>query len=74
MRPLIAGNWKMHGTAPQLREIEAIATAVHATPAADILICPASTLISRAAQVAAGRIAIGAQNCVQRSAARTPGM
>jgi len=26
MRPLIAGNWKMHGTAPQLREIEVIAT------------------------------------------------
>jgi len=54
----------MHGTAPQLREIEAIAAASHAMPpAADILICPPSTLISRAAQVAAGRIAIGAQNC-----------
>jgi triosephosphate isomerase len=64
MRPLIAGNWKMHGTAPQLREIEAIAMAVQvAPPAADILICPPSTLISRAAQAAAGRIAIGAQNC-----------
>ncbi len=54
----------MHGTAPQLREIDAIATAVQTMPpAADILICPPSTLISRAAQVAAGRIAIGAQNC-----------
>jgi triosephosphate isomerase len=64
MRPLIAGNWKMHGTAPQLREIEAIAAAVQAMPpAADILICPPSTLIARAAQVAAGRIAIGGQNC-----------
>jgi triosephosphate isomerase len=27
MRPLIAGNWKMHGTAAQLGEIAAIAAA-----------------------------------------------
>ena len=64
MRPLIAGNWKMHGTSLQLCEIEAIAAAVQAMPpAADILICPPSTLIARASQVAAGRIAIGGQNC-----------
>ena len=64
MHPLIAGNWKMHGTSAQLGEIEAIATAVEATPpAADVLICPPSTLIARAALAARGRIAIGAQNC-----------
>ena len=41
MRPLIAGNWKMHGTAPQLGEIAGIAAVVRtARPAADILICP----------------------------------
>jgi len=54
----------MHGTSPQLAEIEAIATAVQAMrPAADVLICPPATLITRAAQAAAGRIAIGGQNC-----------
>jgi triosephosphate isomerase len=64
MRRLIAGNWKMHGTSLQLGEIEAIATAVQAMPpAADVLICPPSTLIARAALAARGRIAIGAQNC-----------
>jgi len=64
VRPLIAGNWKMHGTAPQLSEIASIASVVSRTrPAADILICPPSTLITRAAQAAAGRIAIGGQNC-----------
>jgi triosephosphate isomerase len=64
MRPLIAGNWKMHGTSLQLCEIGAIAAAVHSMqPAADILICPPATLIERASQVAAGRIAIGGQNC-----------
>jgi triosephosphate isomerase len=64
MRRLIAGNWKMHGTSLQLGEIEAIATAVQAAPpAADVLICPPSTLIARAALAARGCIAIGAQNC-----------
>jgi triosephosphate isomerase len=63
-RRLIAGNWKMHGTSLQLGEIEAVAAAVQAVPpAADVLICPPSTLISRAALAARGRIAIGAQNC-----------
>jgi triosephosphate isomerase len=64
MRRLIAGNWKMHGTSAHLGEIEAVATAVGATPSvADVLICPPSTLIARAALAAGGRIAIGAQNC-----------
>jgi hypothetical protein len=60
MRPLIAGKWKMHGLTAQLSEIEAIAARVHARPpAADVLICVPATLLSRAAQTAAGRIAIG---------------
>jgi triosephosphate isomerase len=64
MRPLIAGNWKMHGTAAQLGEIAAIAAAVRTVPpAADILICPPSTLITRAVQAASKQIAIGGQNC-----------
>ncbi len=64
MRPLIAGNWKMHGLAPQLVEIETIAASVHAkSPAADVLICLPATLLFRAAQTAAGRIAIGGEDC-----------
>lgn len=64
MRPLIAGNWKMNGLAASLAEIEAVARIVAgAPPAADILICPPATLIARAAAAAAGRIAIGSQNC-----------
>jgi triosephosphate isomerase (TIM) len=64
MRPLIAGNWKMHGTAAQLAEITAIAAAVRtAAPDADMLICPPSTLITRAVQTASNQIAIGGQNC-----------
>jgi triosephosphate isomerase len=64
VRPLIAGNWKMHGLALQLREIEVIAACVNATaPPADVLICPPAPLLARAAQTAAGRIALGGQDC-----------
>ena len=64
MRPLIAGNWKMHGLSAQLHEIETIAATVHASPPpADVLICVPATLLSRAAQEAAGRIAVGGEDC-----------
>jgi triosephosphate isomerase len=62
MRQLIAGNWKMHGLTGQLPLIEAICRASARSPA-DILICPPFTLIARAAEIAAGRIAIGGQDC-----------
>ncbi len=64
VRPLIAGNWKMHGLSVQLHEIGAIAESVHARPpAADVLICVPATLLSRAVQAAAGRIALGGEDC-----------
>jgi triosephosphate isomerase len=64
MRPLIAGNWKMHGLAAQLADIDAIALYVDAnSPDADVLICLPATLLSRAVQIAAGRIAIGGEDC-----------
>jgi triosephosphate isomerase len=74
MRPLIAGNWKMHGLSSELPAILAIAVAVVATPpAADILICPPATLIARAAVAAAGRIAIGGQDCSAEEAGEFTG-
>jgi triosephosphate isomerase len=64
MRPLIAGNWKMHGLKAQLREIEVVAAAVTAKPPlAEVLICLPATLIARAAQLTAGRIGIGGEDC-----------
>src|ERR1044071_8932055 len=64
MRPLIAGNWKMNGLASALPEIEVVAErAAAGAPDADILICPPATLLCRAAQVAAGRVQIGGQDC-----------
>ena len=60
-RKLAAGNWKMNGLGASLTEIEALA-ADHGGSSINILICPPSTLISRAASVA-GAIAIGGQDC-----------
>lgn len=68
MRPLIAGNWKMHGTGHSLAEIAAVAGWVAGSPVqADVLICPPFTLLSRAIAIAEGRIAIGAQDCHERA-------
>lgn len=64
MRSLIAGNWKMHGLAAQLAEIESVATSVAAVPPkADTLICVPATLISRAVRSASGRLPIGGEDC-----------
>ncbi len=69
MRPLIAGNGKMHGMALQPGEIEAVAASAKATPpSADILICLPATLIAPAVQAAARRIAIGAEDCSMETA------
>jgi triosephosphate isomerase len=64
-RPLVAGNWKMHGHAASVAELEAIiAGAASRPPVADLMICPPATLIASFAKAAAGSaIAIGAQDC-----------
>jgi triosephosphate isomerase (TIM) len=62
-RKLAAGNWKMNGMAAALDELSALATA-HASPAADILICPPATLIDRAVQTTVDTaLQIGGQDC-----------
>ena len=65
-RPLVAGNWKMHGFRASLAEIAAMRQAVEAGAAgpAEVLVCPPATLIvSAAALLAGGPVALGAQNC-----------
>ncbi|NEU14604.1 triose-phosphate isomerase [Methylobacterium sp. BTF04] len=68
MRPLIAGNWKMHGVGSRLNQIEDIAASVGASrPEADVLLCVPATLIFRAARAAAGQIAIGGEDCAMEA-------
>lgn len=62
-RKLAAGNWKMNGTGESLAELADLGER-HPAAAVDILICPPATLLSRAADTAAGTgIAIGGQDC-----------
>jgi triosephosphate isomerase len=64
MRPLIAGNWKMNGVKAALAQVSDVARGIaDEPPPADVLICPPFTLVSGAVATAAGRIAIGGQDC-----------
>lgn len=55
-RPLLAGNWKMHGTRAVADElVEACAAAAAAEPGRDVLIAPPFTLLEHAARKIAGR-------------------
>jgi triosephosphate isomerase len=65
IRPLIAGNWKMHGVESALDEARLLAAAVEErSPSARVAIFPPATLLSRLAHVLAGApIEIGGQDC-----------
>lgn len=68
VRPLIVGNWKMHGTGAWLGRIDDVSASVRAARLqADVLVCVPATLIFRAARAAAGRIAIGGEDCAAKA-------
>ena len=58
---LVVGNWKMHGLAGDIGEIEAIAAAATDYPQVDSGLCLPATLIERAARAAPG-FPIGGQD------------
>ena len=65
-RPLVAGNWKMNGLKADLAQVQAIRDAIEAGGAgeAEMLVCPPTTLIAAAADIAHGSpLKIGGQNC-----------
>jgi triosephosphate isomerase len=65
-RPLVAGNWKMNGLKAALAEIATMRRAVEAGGAgrAEMVVCPPATLIvSAAALLEDGPLALGAQDC-----------
>jgi triosephosphate isomerase len=65
VRKLIAGNWKMNGTADTLGEAEALSKALSAEPAnCRVALCPPATLIDRMVRgLKGGPVEIGAQDC-----------
>ena len=64
VRPLIAGNWKMHGT---LHEALSLAAAVHAGAtglAAALVVCPPALHVAAVAvALRGGAVAVGGQDC-----------
>jgi triosephosphate isomerase (TIM) len=63
LRPLVAGNWKMHGLGASQAELEKIIAGASAVNC-DLMICPPATLIARFAAAAKGSaVAIGGQDC-----------
>ncbi|WP_211844011.1 triose-phosphate isomerase [Neoroseomonas oryzicola] len=64
MRPLIAGNWKMHGLAADGLALARAVAAGGEGIAAEILVCPPATLVMAvAAAVQGGPVAVGGQDC-----------
>jgi triosephosphate isomerase len=66
MRPLIAGNWKMHGLLEDRKEITALAEMVkqNGKPDCDIVLCLPFTLLFPAVKYLADTpITLGAQDC-----------
>ncbi|RLL71736.1 triose-phosphate isomerase [Paenirhodobacter hankyongi] len=66
-RKLAAGNWKMNGVTASLAEVDAL-IAAHPTPRSEVLLCPPATLVGQMAARAAGRIAVGGQDCHMKAA------
>jgi triosephosphate isomerase len=61
--PLIAGNWKMNGTAASIEEARAVAAQVDGRRAR-VAICPPTTLIRRMSEALAGSaVLVGGQDC-----------
>jgi triosephosphate isomerase len=60
-RKLVVGNWKMHGVASDLGEVETIAAAASHYPQVDCGLCLPATLIERAVRAVPG-FPIGAQD------------
>ncbi|WP_444461857.1 triose-phosphate isomerase [Rhodobacter capsulatus] len=66
-RKLAAGNWKMNGTKASLAEVAAL-IAAHPDPKSEVLLCPPATLVAAMVATAAGRIAVGGQDCHMKAA------
>jgi triosephosphate isomerase len=66
IRPLVAGNWKMHGT---LAGARALASAVRAgaeaaRPVAELVLCPAALHVAAVADIlSGGPVGLGGQDC-----------
>ncbi len=68
-RPIVAGNWKMHGSRAFVSELLAgIKEGVTACEGVEVIVCPPFVYLDQAASLLEGaRVALGAQNLCQVS-------
>ncbi len=64
-RPLVAGNWKMHGLKTSLKQARAVAASLAKSPSrCDVMICPPATLLRPMKEVIkSSKLKLGGQNC-----------
>jgi triosephosphate isomerase (TIM) len=63
-RPLVAGNWKMHGLKSSVGELERIIAGAERLANLELMVCPPATLVANFATAARGtRLLIGGQDC-----------
>jgi len=63
-RPLVAGNWKMHGLHDSVGELRKIIAGAERLAAVELMVCPPATLIANFATAARGSpVLIGGQDC-----------
>ena len=63
-RPLVAGNWKMHGLKSAAGELQKIIAGARSLPEVELMVCPPATLIADFAALADGSgVEIGGQDC-----------
>jgi len=69
LRPLVAGNWKMHGRMASIAEVDFLKDqlARHDGVRCDVMICPPAPYIAAMAHATRGsRILVGGQDCSER--------
>jgi len=63
-RPLVAGNWKMHGLKNSAAALEKIIAGAGRLPNVELMVCPPATLVAAFAAIAFGSpVLIGGQDC-----------
>ena len=73
-KPLVAGNWKMHGSrAEAVRLVEGILASSAAAAAAEVVVCPPFVYLADVARLLAGSpVGLGGQDvCAEEPGAHT---
>jgi triosephosphate isomerase len=67
-RPLVAGNWKMHGIRASVDELVLEILKLEISPSVDVAVLPTALHVERVVSIIGGtQVAVGAQNCAHEA-------